>query len=256
VIIRRLLLIGVLLAAVFASSAEAKTRPLHVLVSNDDGVRAPGINALVQGLRKAPKVTVTVVAPATNKTGGSGQTTPGRLRAKRTRTRSGYPAVEVFGFPADSINYALRHVVKRSRVNLVITGINPGTNLGPFVDLSGTIGAARAAAQKGIPALATSLGSTSTTNFSDGVKETLAWLKANRNKLKRGTVMNLNVPGCSSGHPRAITRSVSTPAFPPGADPFPRVDCTQKTPAVRDEYTNLLHGFTTLTKLALKPATG
>jgi 5'-nucleotidase len=152
---RRTLLIVVLLATAFAPSAEAKTRPLRVLVSNDDGVKAPGLDALVKGLRKIPKVTVTVVAPATNQTGGAGQTTPGPLKARKTTTMSGYPAVAVEGFPADSVNFALRTAVRRSRTDLVITGINPGTNLGFYVDLSGTVGAARAAASKGLPALAT-----------------------------------------------------------------------------------------------------
>ena len=102
------------LAAVAAApaAAQAKTtknvKPLRVLVSNDDGVRAPGIDALVKALRKLPKVTVTVVAPAANQSGTGGKTTPGALTATRTTTKSGYPAIAVKGFPADSVNYALQ----------------------------------------------------------------------------------------------------------------------------------------------------
>src|SRR5215218_5547180 len=153
---RRTLIPLTLLAALAlspAAQAKTKTQELRVLVSNDDGVKAPGIDALVKGLRKLSKVKVTVVAPAENQSGTGGKTTPGAVKATRTTTKSGYPAIAVKGYPADSVNYALSKVVKKSQIDLVIAGINSGANLGPFVDLSGTVGAARAAAQKGLPAL-------------------------------------------------------------------------------------------------------
>src|SRR5690348_7630851 len=181
--VRRSLLPLTLVAAVaLAAPAGAETAarkdavtPLRVLVSNDDGVKAPGIDALVTALRKLPKVKVTVVAPATNQSGTGGRTTSGALTATKTTTKSGYPAVSVQGFPADSVDYALSKVVKKSQVDLVVAGINAGANLGPFVDLSGTVGAARAAAQQGLPALATSAGTPTVADFSDAVKQSIAW---------------------------------------------------------------------------------
>lgn len=256
---RLALLIGVLLSVAFASSAvsaEAKTRPLRVLVSNDDGVKGPGLDALVRGLRRIPQVTVAVSAPAANNSGAGGRTSPGPLRAKRSTTRSGYPAVAVEGYPADAVDYALRTAARRSQIDLVITGINPGVNPGFILNSSGTVGAARAAAQKGLPALAVSIGRLTQTKFADAVTEMTAWVKADRDRLKRGTVMNLNVPGCSSGRPRGIIRSVSALHIPPGVDPWTEVDCTQKAPAVRGEFTNLRHGFATVTKIPLRPAEG
>lgn len=171
---RRTLLPLTLLAALALSpAAEAKTKELRVLVSNDDGVKAPGIDALVKGLRKLPQVKVTVVAPAENQSGSGGKTTAGTLKATKTTTKSGYPAVAVRGYPADSVNYALAKVVKKFQVDLVIAGINRGVNLGPLLDLSGTVGAARAAARKGLPALATSQGTLTATSYVDGVARTV-----------------------------------------------------------------------------------
>lgn len=252
-----LTLLAALALALSPAAAEAKTtkktKELRVLVSNDDGVKAPGIDALVKGLRKLPDVKVTVVAPAENQSGSGGKTTSGALKATKTTTKSGYPAVAVKGYPADSVNYALSKVVKKSQVDLVVAGINRGINLGPLVGISGTVGAARAAAAKGLPALATSAGTLTVSDFSDGVKQTVAWVKANRTKLKPGTVQNLNVPECSSGHPRGTVPATST-ADAHGLNIFAKVDCTQTAAASKDEVTAFLAGFATLTKIPARPA--
>lgn len=258
---RRTLLPLTLIAALAAApaadakaKAKAKVEPLRVLVSNDDGVKAPGLDALVTGLRTLPKVKVTVVAPLENQSGTGGETTAGPLTATKTTTNSGYPAIAVKGFPADSVNYALSKVVKKSEVGLVIAGINSGANLGPFVDLSGTVGAARAAARKGLPALATSQGTPAVKRFADGVAQTLAWVKANRATLKPGTVQNLNIPECSAGHARGTTPATSTAQVPDGTNVFATVDCTQTAKAPRDEIAAFLAGFATLTKIPSAPA--
>jgi 5'-nucleotidase len=237
-----------------ARTTKAKGKTLRVLVSNDDGVKAPGIDALVKGLRKLSRVQVTVVAPAANQSGTGGKTTAGALKATKTTTKSGYPAIAVEGFPADSVNYALSKVVKRSQVDLVIAGINAGANLGPFVDLSGTVGAARAAARKGLPALATSQGTPTVSSFADGVTQTIAWVKAHRTTLVPGTVQNLNIPECSAGHARDTTPARSTTTLADGVNPFVKVDCTQTATAPEDEVAAFLAGYATLTKIPAKPA--
>lgn len=260
--IRSLVPIAVAALAVGATvpgTAAAKT-PLRVLVSNDDGVKAPGIDAIVQALSARSDVRVTVVAPLTNQSGSGGKTTPGavaKLKAKKTRTASGYAAVAVAGFPADSIRYALAKVVPAKRVDLVISGINDGANVGPFVDLSGTVGAARAAARAGIPALATSQGSSPAKDFAGSVERTMAWLAANRGHLQRGTVQNLNVPICSAGGVRGTVSVVSGTAasIPAGVSPIlGAVDCTQTGPAGADDVTAYLAGFAGLTKIPKRPA--
>jgi 5'-nucleotidase len=254
-ILTRLVLAAAVVAvlAAPAGGATPKAHPLRILVSNDDGVKAPGIDALVQALRRQKNVKVTVVAPLMNQSGTGGKTTAGALTATHTTTKSGYPAIAVNGFPADSVIYALHKVVHRSDVDLVIAGINQGANLGPFVNLSGTVGAARAGAQAGIPALATSEGTPTTTDFSAGVASTIAWLKANRKHLKPGVVHNLNIPQCSTGHVRRTVAVASSPTLPAGVNPFVTVDCTQTAGPAIGDVDAYLQGFATLTTIPKTP---
>lgn len=233
--------------------ASARTHdPLRILVTNDDGVKAPGLDQLVEALRRVRDVKVTVVAPLGNQSGSAGRTTVGPVTARRTTTRSGYPAWAVAGYPADSIRFALAHVVRRASVDLVIAGINQGSNLGPFVDASGTVGAARAAARVGLPALATSEGTIATSSFSAGVRSTITWLRANRSRLRPGVAQNLNTPQCSAGHVRGTAHVTMSPKFALGL--LLRVDCTQTTGPARDDVGAYLQGFATLTTLPTKPA--
>ena len=144
-------------AAAPASAAKAKKPPtITVLVTNDDGVAAPGIDTLVEALRTQKSTKVVVVAPDSNKSGAGGKTTPGTLTTAPAKTASGYDATAVTGWPADTITAALDQLGVKPDV--VLSGINAGQNLGGVVDLSGTVGAARAAAARGIPALAVSQG--------------------------------------------------------------------------------------------------
>src|SRR4051812_44080010 len=66
--------------------------PITILVTNDDGYSAPGIDTMVEALRALPMVTLTVVAPLVNRSGTGGKTTNGVLKAQKLKTASGYPA--------------------------------------------------------------------------------------------------------------------------------------------------------------------
>ena len=90
-----------------AAHVPPKSQTLHILVTNDDGYDAAGIDVVTEALRKRPHVAVTVVAPATNKSGTGSQATEGDLTATKRATASGYPATAVNGFPSDTIRYAL-----------------------------------------------------------------------------------------------------------------------------------------------------
>ena len=79
----------------WASSQKPET--LRILVTNDDGVGAPGINATVEALTALPHTKVTVVAPLTNQSGTGAKVTPGTLTATNAMTASGYPAKAVAG---------------------------------------------------------------------------------------------------------------------------------------------------------------
>lgn len=238
-----------LLPAAGASAAKAPA-PIKILVSNDDGVKGEGMSALVSALRKEPKVTLTVVAPATNQSGSGGKTTNGVLTTTNTTTLAGFPAVAVDGFPADSVNYALGTLMTgKKKPDLVIAGINFGANVGPFVPISGTVGAARAGAARGIAALATSQGIANPIGWAAGVKETIAWLRANRSSLKKGSVWNLNTPSCSAGKVRGtvVVKSTSTSFY--DFNPFGTVDCSVKTKPLSNDVTAYYAGFAALVNI-------
>jgi 5'/3'-nucleotidase len=197
-----------------APASAASSTVLTVLVTNDDGVGAPGIDAVVQGLRTLPHTRVTVVAPLTNESGTGGKTTPGTLTVTKATTASGYAAQAVAGYPADTVDWAVKEHGLSFRPDLVVSGINFGQNIGPLADLSGTVGAARAAVRLGIPALAASQGVDNglTPNFSIGVAQVLAWVKSHRATLvnqryRKPPQGNLNVPTCASGHVRGPVRA-------------------------------------------------
>jgi 5'-nucleotidase len=172
-----------------------------VLVTNDDGVQAPGINAVVVALLKEPGVTVKVVGPATNQSGMGGKTTTNPTHTN-SKTLSGYPAVAVAGTPADSANVAFDKLGLKP--DITISGTNAGQNLGPVVDLSGTVGAARVAARHGVPSLAVSSGFGTPIDYASGAKYAIEWFRAERALLPHSTPTNtatltgINVPSCGT----------------------------------------------------------
>ena len=197
-----------------AAAAAKKAAVLRVLVTNDDGVGAPGIDAAVQALRTLPRTVVTVVAPLTNQSGTGGKTTPGPLVATKATTASGYPAEAVHGYPADTVIWAVRDHGIRQRPDLVVSGINFGENVGPLATVSGTVGAAREAVRLGVPAVAASQGVDDgvTPDFSQGVVQLLAWVRAHRTALLAGRYRTppsaaLNVPTCPTGSVRGPVKA-------------------------------------------------
>jgi 5'-nucleotidase len=209
-----------------------EARPLRVLVTNDDGVGAPGLDAVVQALLGEPGVEVVVVAPATDQSGSGDRTTDGPLVATPATTLGGYEATAVDGTPADSVVVALERLDPDP--DLVVSGSNRGQNIGPAVTVSGTVGAARTAARRGIPAIAVSQGIAETPDYATGTRLLLEWLRAHRAELADGPedgepamLTNLNVPTCPSGEVRGVIEvPVATDLL--GRDPL-TVDCV--TPA-------------------------
>lgn len=252
-----LVLVGMLAACGGGDDGAAKpTQPtarldtLDILVTNDDGYAAPGIDALVEALRDLPGVEITVVAPATNQSGTSDRTTPGpvsALTATEVRTASGYPATAVTGFPADSVHYALE--VMDLEPDLVVAGSNAGQNLGVVAPISGTVGAARTAVREGYPAVAVSQGLGDPADYSPSVDVAVQWIERNRTALAGSVdradlleVVNVNVPAC------APVRGVATVPLATAPNPAP-VDCASTEPAGPDDAASFAHGFATVTFL-------
>lgn len=126
----------------------------RVLVSNDDGVNAPGIRMLEKIARDLAR-DVWVCAPETEQSAAGHSLT--RLRPLRIRKASGENRYAVDGSPTDAALLGVRHVMKEAPPDLVLSGINPGGNLCDDITYSGTIAVAMEAALLGIPGIALSL---------------------------------------------------------------------------------------------------
>jgi 5'-nucleotidase len=174
-------------------------KPL-LLLTNDDGVHAPGLRALAEALQALAEVRV--VAPDREVSACSqALTLKHPLRADEIAT--GVHAVD--GTPADCVNLALVKLLPR-RPDLVISGINRGANLGDDVFYSGTVGGAREGVFFGLPALAVSLAARAEHDFGPAAELVAALVPR---VLERGlpprTLLNVNVP---PGTPRGLRVTV------------------------------------------------
>jgi 5'-nucleotidase len=230
-----------------ACFTSTNTQPLEILVSNDDGYNAPGIDAVVQALTAVPGVHVDVVAPATNESGTGNKTTTGTLTAFSGTTISGYPATAVNGYPRDSVDYAIDTL--HLNPDLVISGINDGQNIGPVVNGSGTVWAARQGGLDSIPALAASQEDNGSTppDFASGAAAVLRWLdgfRLGRTGPPFQTVANMNIPTCTSG---AIRGDIVLPeATKLNGRTLGPTNCTSTTTTFADDLDGFLNGYVSI----------
>lgn len=148
---------------------------MRILIVNDDGINAEGIKAMARALALTHEHEIFVVAPHTQQSGMAQALTMGvALKVKNeTILPDDLPvkAYSVEGTPADCTKLALEILLKD--IDLVISGINDGTNLGTDVLYSGTVGAALEAYVHNIPSLAVSVGTKSTISF-DQIAQVIA----------------------------------------------------------------------------------
>jgi 5'-nucleotidase len=128
---------------------------MHILVTNDDGITAPGLLALAQEIRKLGKVTV--FAPDKNwSASGHVKTLERPLRVRETTLADGSPAFTSDGAPSDCVALPLLGFLK-DKIDIVVSGINPHGNLGHDITYSGTVTAAMEAVITGVRGIAISL---------------------------------------------------------------------------------------------------
>ncbi|MBD2704221.1 5'/3'-nucleotidase SurE [Spirosoma sp. BT702] len=169
-------------------------KPL-ILVTNDDGITAHGIRTLVALMQQLG--TVVVVAPNSPQSGmGHAITIANPIRLYPSDIYSDIPAYECSGTPADCVKLAKHHVLKDRAPDLVVSGINHGSNSSISILYSGTMSAAIEAAIEGIPAIGFSLSDfTRQPDFSHTHEHILS---ITRNVLeqgiKPGTALNVNFP--------------------------------------------------------------
>lgn len=162
---------------------------MRILVSNDDGVLAPGIKALASEL--ATIAQVEVVAPDRNRSAASNSLTLTRpLRVKQLE--NGYYSVE--GTPTDCVHLALRGFLD-PLPDMVVSGINEGGNLGDDVLYSGTVAAAMEGRYLGLPALAISMVGDVIKNYESAARIAKQLvMKLSEKSLPTKTILNVNVP--------------------------------------------------------------
>jgi 5'-nucleotidase len=128
---------------------------MHILVTNDDGVTAPGLLALAQGMAQFGEVSV--LAPDHDWSGGGHVKTLQRpLRVRRVPLTDGTSALTSDGAPSDCVALGLMGLLPH-KVDLVVSGINPAANLGHDVTYSGTVTAVMESIIWGVPGVAVSL---------------------------------------------------------------------------------------------------
>jgi len=162
---------------------------MHILLSNDDGVHAPGIAVLQQALSQI--ATVTTVAPDRNCSGASNSLTlENPLRTKVLD--NGF--ISVTGTPTDCVHLAINELLD-TPPDLVVSGINAGANLGDDVIYSGTVAAATEGRAMGLPAIAVSTDAHQPEHFETAAQVTLAVVKRlMENPLPNDQIININVP--------------------------------------------------------------
>lgn len=183
---------------------------MHILVTNDDGVLAPGLLALAQEMRNLGKVTV--LAPDRNwSASGHVKTMERPLRVRPVRLADGSPALTSDGAPSDCVALALLGVVEE-KIDLVVSGINPNANIGHDVTYSGTVTAAMEAVIAGVPGIAVSLNSEPGHGELDYTPAARVALRVARRAMAEGippgVLLNVNVPYLPEAQMRgiAITR--------------------------------------------------
>jgi 5'-nucleotidase len=168
----------------------------YILVTNDDGINAPGILALVTAMQEFGEVRV--VAPSNNQSAsGHKKTLHQDIPVSEFDFPGGVPALSVGGSPADCIALAALGAQKWP-ARLVVSGINRGANMGQDITYSGTVTAALESTIHGVPALAVSLDNPAANDPEDYAEAARVAQAVARRTLERSlppfTILNLNIP--------------------------------------------------------------
>jgi 5'-nucleotidase len=174
---------------------------MQILLTNDDGIFAPGLAAIYKELVKIGDVTV--VAPADSRSGTSHSVTfyeP--LVCNKVDINGQFTGFSVQGSPADCVKLACLQLCKQP-IDLLVAGINNGANAGINIYYSGTVAAAMEGALLKVPAVATSLVVDEKMDFEKAAEYCTKIIKKLL-PLESGYVVNINIPQLSKGKPKGI----------------------------------------------------
>lgn len=179
-------------------------KPL-ILVTNDDGIVAPGIRALVEVASQIGEVVV--VAPDSPQSGkGHAITIHDPLRLKKVKVFAGIDAWECSGTPVDCVKLAKHVVLKDRDIKLCVSGINHGSNASTNIIYSGTMSAAMEASMEGIPSIGFSLLDFS---FDADFEPSKPWVRrimlyALEHALGKTKLLNVNIPKLPVGQIKGL----------------------------------------------------
>jgi 5'-nucleotidase len=176
---------------------------VKVLLTNDDGVYAPGLRAIWKELRDVAEVSV--VAPASEQSAvGHSITLLNPLLVQEVKDEDGFFGFAVEGKPADCVKLGLVHLLPE-RPDVVISGINSGSNAGINVLYSGTVAAAVEGSFFGVTSIAVSLSLPQPTHYARAAKiavDVVKWILSHQPKA--GELFNVNIPDLSKGEPTDV----------------------------------------------------
>jgi 5'-nucleotidase len=162
---------------------------MKILLSNDDGYFAPGLNILAEHIAKLADITV--VAPERNRSGASNSLTLDRPLSVRTASNGFF---YINGTPTDCVHIALTGLMD-TMPDMVISGINDGANMGDDTIYSGTVAAAMEGHLLGIPSIAISMSQHNSTHFETAARVAVELVEHYmKNGFKSSTLLNVNVP--------------------------------------------------------------
>ncbi len=176
---------------------------MHILLTNDDGIFAPGLSALYRRLSGMGRVTV--VAPSEIRSGAGHSITLTPITCETVEIMGHFTGLSVDGTPGDCVKLALHKLLdtRRTPVDLVVSGINHGSNLGVHVFYSGTVAAAVEGAFNGIPSIAVSAALDEPMDM-EAVADRAVEVIRSLLPLASGPVININIPKLSRGAPKGI----------------------------------------------------
>ena len=189
---------------------------MRVLLTNDDGIEADGLQALRRALLQVPEVELAVVAPDGNRSAMARSITTRRpLWVEEVDFGDGTVGYATDGTPVDCVRFAKLGLIEGFEAELIVSGINHGSNLGDDITYSGTVAAALEGVVLGLPALAVSQQSAAREldfrlgrefDFSVAAEFTARIVaELDDVPLQPGTLLNINVPGADP-HGVEVTR--------------------------------------------------
>jgi 5'-nucleotidase len=176
---------------------------MRLLLTNDDGIHAPGLKALVRELKN--DFELHVVAPESEMSAvGHGVSLASPLRVQAIQKEGALFGYSISGTPADCVKIAVQELLKQPP-DLILSGINPGANVGVNVLYSGTVSAATEGAFLGIPSVALSLNARHNPDFTFAARFSRKIIDyINKQGLQAGTALNVNIPALAPEQIRGI----------------------------------------------------